>query len=124
MPLTVSNIAFAPGTNATEWRFGAGFPTLPLVVSNAAGFNLTRVPVVFRRQNATGSAATVVVTSDAAEGTGVDSSTFVPDTKSALFSIGSCSGPDITVTDVVFQKLWLTVHLCKVRLLLPTTVVF
>lgn len=104
MPLTITSIDFAAGTNLTEWRFGPGFPPMPIVVSNIAGSNLVRLPIIFQRQSASGSVANVSVVSDAARGTGVDSSTFVPATSTTAFTVGSCSGPEIVVTDANFPR--------------------
>lgn len=103
MPLTIQGIAFAAGTNLTAWQMPT-LPPLPLVILAVGG--TFSIPVQYTRAagNDLASQAVVEILHDAVPGNGTDSSVVNPVKATQAFNIGSCSGPDIVVTDLPYGR--------------------
>jgi len=102
--LTISNIRLAAGTDPA-WQFGAPPPPPTFVVPFAAGSNTYRVPIEFTRPAGNNNAFVLNVEfeHDAVPGNGQDAQ-ITPVTAGQQFSVGSCSGPAIEVTDIDFGR--------------------
>ncbi|MBI2794780.1 MAG: choice-of-anchor D domain-containing protein [Ignavibacteria bacterium] len=106
MDLTITRLAFATGSDPA-WQFGTPAPTTPFIVPFAAGINVMRIPIVYTRPVGYigGSALTVEIDHDATPGTGIDSVSYPPMSATERFIVGSCAGPDISVTNIDFGRL-------------------
>lgn len=103
MDLTCT-VAFAAGTDP-QWSWQTP-PTNPIIVPFAAGTNSVSIPVVFTRAagNNGGSTLTVDITHDAVPGNGTDSTITGPVSATETFTVASCSGPDIVVTNIDYGR--------------------
>jgi len=102
MDLTISSIVPAGGLPA-GWAFT---DPSPITLSFIPGQNVQRIPVTYTRPAgfAGGSTLTLDITHDAVPGNGLDSNTITPITAQQTFVVGSCSGPDIAVTDLDYGR--------------------
>lgn len=103
MDLTCT-VAFAAGTDP-QWTWATP-PANPVIVPFTPGSNSVSLPVVFTRAagNNGGSALTVEITHDALPGNGTDSALTTTAQVTEDFTVGSCSGPDIRVTDIDYGR--------------------
>ena len=102
--LTITNLRLAAGSDPA-WAFAAPGPAASFVVPFVAGSNVVRVPVEFTRPtlNNNAFALTVEFEHDAVRGNGTDA-VITPVTATERFTVGSCSGPAIEVTDIDFGR--------------------
>ena len=98
--LTISNLRFAAGTDPS-WAWATP-PADPLTVAQGASVN---IPVNFTRPigNNLGFNLTVEFDHDAVRGNGADA-TITPISETEAFGVGSCSGPDILVTNINYGR--------------------
>lgn len=103
MDLTCT-IAFAAGSDP-QWSWQTP-PANPVVVPFTPGSNSVSIPVVFTRAvgNNAGSTLTIDIMHDAIPGNGTDSVIAGPVKATEQFSVGSCTGPDIAVTDIDYGR--------------------
>ncbi|NQW31060.1 MAG: T9SS type A sorting domain-containing protein [Ignavibacteria bacterium] len=100
--LTISRLTFAAVTDpAFQWVTA---PTVPISIPFAAGSNVVTFPIEFTRPvgNGNGFVLNVEIDHDALPGNGIDSSVTTVLTAAQRFTVGSCTGPAIEVTDVSF----------------------
>jgi hypothetical protein len=100
--LTIFNIGFAPGSDPA-WQFAAPPPPPSFVVPYGAGNNSVSIPIEFTRPLGNNNAfnLTVEFEHDAVPGNGNDA-IITPIAATERFNVGSCSGPDIVVTNIDF----------------------
>ena len=100
MALTLSRIAFAPGTDAAfQWVTA---PTTPVVVPPLGSLNL---PIRFTRPAGSGAgfSLTLQIDHDAVRGNGTDTNV-TPVRVTERYVVGGCSAPDIQVSDIDFGR--------------------
>lgn len=100
--LTVSRMSFAAVSDpAFQW---VTMPATPIVIPFTPGSNVVNFPIVFTRPvgNSNGFILDVEIDHDAIPGNGIDSSVTTVKTDKQRFTVGSCTGPDIEVTNVAF----------------------
>ena len=102
--LTVTNLRLAAGTDPA-WRFANPQPAPSITVPFTPGSNSVNIPVEFTRPagNNGAFALTVEFEHDAVPGNGQDDQ-ITPITATEQFTVGSCSGPAIEVTDIDFGR--------------------
>ncbi len=102
--LTITNIRLAAGTDPA-WQFAAPPPLPVFTVPFTAGNNTVRIPIEFTRPagNNGAFALTVEFEHDAVPGNGQDD-VITPVTATENFTVGSCSGPAIEVTDIDYGR--------------------
>lgn len=101
MPLTLSRVAFAAGTDAAfQWVTA---PTTPITVAPNGGS--VTFPVRFTRPAGSGAgfSLTVEFTHDAVRGNGNDTN-ITPQRATERIVVGGCSAPDIQVSDIDFGR--------------------
>jgi hypothetical protein len=81
-------------------------PVNPVTVPYTPGNNSVRIPVVFTRAPGYngGSNLTVEIQHDAIPGNGTDTSITALASTTETFDVGSCAGPDISVTDIDYGR--------------------
>lgn len=78
----------------------------PITISFVPGNNVRRIPVTYTRPAGFNGASNVTfnITHDAVPGNGTDSNTITPKVDQETFNVGSCSGPDIVVTNIDYGR--------------------
>lgn len=102
MDLTITSIAPTAALPA-GWAFT---DPSPITISFVPGNNVRRIPVTYTRPAGYNGASNVTfnITHDAVPGDGTDSVAFTPKVDQESFSVGSCSGPDIVVTNIDYGR--------------------
>lgn len=102
MDLTITSIVPSAALPA-GWAFT---DPSPITISFVPGNNVRRIPVTYTRPGGYAGASNVTfnITHDAVPGNGTDSTSITPKVDQETFTVGSCSGPDIVVTNIDYGR--------------------